>query len=318
MNQINAISDSWSDSCLYINNKYIQGIASNLHIVFSFDFYMTVGFLILILFPLLLKIYAFGLQQRLRMFYDHSRILFIYLIFLCCFSQAICTMIHLLVQQPMPCAKWDGNQLLSFHESSRTPNVSIVLLFLLFIFFLSIDIEMKLFCIIITFFLFALYSIFAIINGDSSILQVIVSSLLAVWIFSIHKLIPPIGTLLISFILPPLLIIEEAVEFSKLNWSLPLMKTAFRNSFQSTLGLLISGVLLIRFAHYRKHFNLYKTNWRLNTYIWTKTSDAIIPSMAQDNQKDNFADLLKNDLIDGILAFSLYSTGILILFHIQK
>ncbi|OHS95715.1 hypothetical protein TRFO_10357 [Tritrichomonas foetus] len=317
---LNGVSDSWTDCCLYVDNKVIYAIATTFDRLFHYDCFITVGFLILIIFPILFKLYEFGLQQRLRMFYDHSRVIFINFIFLCSFSLAISTIMHLSVQQPMPCITWDGDNIVPFRTSSRTPNEGIILLMILCHAIWIVDIELKIIRRIASILVFNLYVTFVVLNGESSISQILVSFFVGIWIISVHHFVPPIGTIILSVGSSIFVFALFGVVYPTVGWSTHLIRESLHLVFRSGIVLLVTVYQLARFGYLRRHFDWFKTNWELNRHVWMESTavDAVIPSTARDSTKDNFGNLLSNDLIDGAVGFIVYLLGNFLLLRLDQ
>lgn len=316
----NGISDSWTDRCYYVDSTFIDAVASAFNHLFRYDCFFFIEFLTLIIFPIFFKIYGSGLQQRLRLFYDHSRLIFINLAILCCLTLSISTIMHLLVHQSPPCAIWDGKNIIPFRSSSKTPHESLILIFLIFEFSLTIDIELKLFFIISSSLFTFLYILILLLSGNTSFSQILISIFVATWIFALHKFNPPIVKVFLSFTMAIITLIFFAITYSKLNWLNVFNHEAFHNSFRASFGLIASNLLFIHFSKQRKHFNWLKTNWVLNKHLWVngESNDAIIPSTSSESQKDDFGNLLTYDLIGGIFGFILYLTGDLILYYLDR
>ena len=315
----NGVSDSWTDCCYYIDNKFINALSSTFNHLFHFDCFIIAEFLTLIFFPIFFKIYAFGLQHRLRLFYDNSRLIFINFMILCSFSIAITTLMHLLVHQAPPCVMWNGKDIKPFRESSKIPHEGLMLATILVGFAITIDIESKIICIVLSLLISFLYIIALLLNGDASFFQIIISILVGTWIFSLHRFNPPILKLIISFAVAILTIVFFIITYLKLSWRNSFNHNDFHHSLRASFSLIVSNLLLLHFSKQRKHFRWLKTDWALNKHTWGSTSsDAIIPSSANDSQKDDFGNLLTYDLIGGAVGFFLYLLGDLIIYQLDR
>lgn len=315
----NGVSDSWTDCCYYIDNKFINALASTFSHLFHFDCFIIAVFLTLIFFPIFFKIYAPGLQQRLRLFYDNSRLIFINFMILCSFAHAISTLMHLLVHQSSPCVTWDGNDIKPFRTSSKTPHEGIILATILVEFSLTIDIELKIFCIILSFLFSFLYIIALLLNGDASFLQAIISIFVAIWIFCLHRFNPPILKLIISFAVVILIIVFFVITYTKLSWMSAFNHDDFHHSFRALFSLVVSNLLLLYYSKQRKHFHWLKANWALHKHTWaSSSSEAVIPNSASDSQSNDFGNLLTYDLIGGSIGFFIYLLGDLIIYYLDR
>lgn len=315
----NGVSDSWTDCCYYIDNIFITAVASAFSRLFHFECFIIAVFLILIFFPIFFKIYATGLQQRLRLFYDNSRLIFINFMILCSFSLGVTTIIHLLVHQSSPCITWDGKSIKPFRSSSKIPHEGIILVSLLVQFSLTIDIELKIISIILSFLISFLYVIALLLNGDASFIQIIISILIAIWIFSLHKFTPPVLKVVISLAITVLTIIIFVITYIKLSWSNIFNHDDFHHSFRASFALLVSNFLLFHFSRQRKHFNGFKSDWALYKQAWrSSSSDAVIPNSANDSKKDDFGNLLTYDLIGASIGLFIYLIGDLIIYYFDR
>jgi len=308
---MNSISDHWFDCCLYSPNPIFDAISLALNRIFQYDCIVTVVFLILIIFPILFKIYGFGLQQRLRDFYDSSRIVFINFLFLCSFSMAISTIVHLWIQQPMPCITWDGRSISPSKNGSRTPNEEIIVLLILVESIWSLKIGMAFLCKIISILLFGTHCYSSIISGYSSISQVCVSISLGLWIIFLIKFLPPIGLPIFGFFATAGVGGLFFVLFPKYKWDLPIIRESLQICLRSSIVLIASCILLIRFANARREFKWMRLSWGFG---WGATTadvmdEVIVPSMIKEAPLDDFGNILTTDLIDGCVCFWIFLAG---------
>ena len=313
---LNAISDSWYDKCFYENNDFANSIALSFNRIFQFDCIITVGFLILIIFPVLFKIYGFGLQQRLRHFYDNSRSIFINFLFLCALSLSLSTIFHLWVQQPMPCIIWDGRNVLPTTLGSRTPNEELIITLILVESIWSLKIGMNFLRKLISLILLLSDCYTALLTGSSSISQLLVSLSLGFWIIFLFKFLPPIGLPITSIISSLIVIFLFFYLFPNFGWDSSLMRESLQICIRSSIVLICSLILQIRFAFVRVEFDWFKLNWGFgwNSIQTDSSDDVIVPSMLKETPQDDFGRVLTSDLIDGIITFFLFLLGNTLLF----
>ena len=308
---LNALTDNWFDCCMKMDWRVLPAIAQAFNRMFQFDCVITVDYLILIIFPILFKIYGFGVQQRLRNFYDSSRLVFIEFLFLCSFSVILSSIMHIWIQQPMPCITWDGRNVKIFEHSSRTPNPEIIMIFILAwgVWSLKIGIPLirKFICVTI----FLLECTASILSGYSSISQILISIVIGMWIVFLFNFLPPIGIPTIGFASIIGAAIIFGISFPKFNWDTELIKSSFHLCIRGIISLLICCLLQLRFGFARDEFDWSKINWGLG---WGNpnegsSDDVVIPSMIRENVKDDFGKILKIDLTDSIIAFVVFLLG---------
>ena len=317
---INGISDNWFDCCFYVDNKAMNSISSSFNFLFHYDNLITVVFIILILFPILFKLYAFRTQQRLRIFYDQARTSFLNFIFLCSLSLSVCAILHLVIKQPAPCFIWNGLSAEPLKESSRTPNENMIMIliacnFVIFAKFGNLIIKFA-FALI----LLVLFSAFSVSSGESSISQIFISFFVGIWIFFIHKFVSPAENVVISTIIVICVFTVYGVNYPSDDWESSLVRHSLHLVFKGAFALIIYVYLQIRFGFNRKDFDWFKRDWVLNEHTWARsaTADAIIPSMAKDSPNDDFGKTLSNDLFDGIIVFLFYLIGNLIQYYLDN
>lgn len=309
--KLNAVSDHWFDQCFDISNNLMASVSNAFDRLFQYDCIVTVGFQILIIFPVLFKIYGFGVQQRLRKFYDTSRGLFISFLFLCSFSMAICTLIHLWIQQPMPCLIWDGRTLSPGNNSSRSPNEELIIILILARAIWSLKFGhsffRKLTCITIV----LLDYTAALLSGVSSISQIILSVSIGFWIMCLYELLPPIG-IPISCVLGILAMVTVfSLNYPRYGFQSDLICKSLHYCIKSTIVLAISCLLQLRFGFSRDSFDWFAVGWgpRWKTNDSDSSDDVIIPSMVREAPVSDFGKVLKFDLIDSLIAFILFLLG---------
>jgi hypothetical protein len=305
---LNAVSDNWFDRCMKTDNRLLAAIVQAFSRVFQFDCIVTIIYLILIIFPILFKIYGFGIQQRLRNFYNSSRLIIIEFLFLFSFSVDLCTIIHLCIQQPMPCVIWNGRDLSPLTHSSRTPNHELIVVFILCIGVWSLKIGIPLVRRTICVAIVLLECVAAVLSGYSSISQALISLTFGVWIIFLFNFLPPVGIPVIGSVAFVSSCVLFGVTFPKYQWSTALIKTSLHLCARGAISLFISCILLLRFGFAREEFDWHKVSWGLG---WKNnkegsSDDVVIPSMIRESFKDDFGSVLKTDLIVSIIAFILF------------
>lgn len=308
---LNANSDNWYDRCLKMDGRVLQAIAQAFNRIFQFDCIVTVVYLILIIFPILFKIYGFGVQQRLRNFYDSSRLVFIEFLFLCSFSVDLCTIIHLCIKQPMPCITWNGRDLDPFSHSSRTPSHELIITFILCIGVWSLKIGIPLVRRTICITIVILECVSNVLSGYASISQALISLAFGFWVTFLFNFLPPVGIPIIGFVALVSSCCLFGVNFSKYSWETSLIKTSLHLCARGAISLFISCLLQLRFGFAREEFDWQKVSWGPG---WGKgnegsSDDVVVPSMIKENARDDFGNVLKIDLIDSIVAFVLFLIG---------
>lgn len=311
---LNGISDSWIDRCYYQTSSIFSTTANTFNRLFHYDYIITVVFLVLVILPILFNIYGSGVQQRLRRFYDSARAAFVRFLFECSFAVGMCTVFHLLVEQAMPCVQWDGRSLYAFTNSSRTPNDEIVLLLMICQVIWSLPVKLVWLrrLLVICFLIFD--CVIVVLNGTSSIFQVLMSAALGVWVIAFTKFIPPIGIPICSGILLLVESILFGLSFSKYGFKVSLIRESLHLTFRSLVVLLISVFMMLRYSCTRESFDWFKSPLKDIQGAKSSRGEAVIPSMVVDATTDMFGALLQKDLIDSTIGFVLYLLGNFLLF----
>ena len=313
---LNGVSDSWIDKCFYQSDSMFVTTANTFNRLFHYDYVITVVFLILIILPVLFNIYGSGVQQRLRLFYDAGRVLFVQFLFECSFAVGICTVFHLLVEQSMPCVRWDGRSLFPFTNSSRTPNDEIVLVLILCQVLWSLPVKLVWLRRIVAVCLIMFDCVSVVLMGISSIFQVLVSATLGLWVIAVTKFIPPVGVPICSGIL---LLVEATLfglSFAKYRFETSLISESLHLACRSLVVLVISVFIMLRYSCSRGSFEWFAVSWTRRSLQGTDSGagEAVIPSMNVDSAQDNFGSLLTGDLFDATIGFVLYLIGNCVLF----
>ncbi|EAY02890.1 hypothetical protein TVAG_168920 [Trichomonas vaginalis G3] len=308
---MNGVSDSLFDCCLQNDNKIVQAISLAFDRMFQFDCVLTVDYLILIIFPILFKIYGFGVQQRLRNFYDTARLIFIEFIFLCSFSVSLTTIIHLFIKQPMACVTWDGRTIAPAFNGSRSPNHEIIIIMILGlgVWFLKVgyDKVRKLITIVVI----AVECVSTVFAGCASISQALISVAFGFWVVFLFKFIPPIGIPILGVFTIIISITLFIFTYKHYIWNALMLRQSMHLCVRGFISLVISICLELRFGFGREDFDWMKISWGSH---WSNQStedddEVVIPSMIKENIRDDFGKLLKNDLIDSVIAFIVFLLG---------
>ena len=313
---LNARGDQWYSRCYYLDVKVVNGIKASLTRIFNFDCLTTIIFLIIIIFPALFNIYNFGVQQKLRLFYDNSRQMLINFLFMISFGVAFSSSIHLILNQPMPCVTWDGINVQPTLNAVRSPDEEIVIVVILCSLLISLKFNSRLSFCIIALTITVLECFGSVFCGLSSISTVIFSILLGVWIVCVFLSLPIGGIPILGifiFILNFVLFIITLVKYSLHN---ELFNDSLHLCFRSTLTVLISCFLLIVFGKARPGFDWKQLNSKSN--IGSDDAVISIPSMVNDEEQDSFGILLNTDLMFSIIAFILYLISNIILTYIDE
>lgn len=313
---MNGVADNLFDCCLAKNNKLVQAVSLAFDRMFQIDCVLTVDYLILIIFPILFKIYGFGVQQRLRNFYDSSRLIFIEFIFLCSFSVSITSIMHLFIKQPMACISWNGHSIEPALKSTRTPNPEIIIILILGlgVWFLKVgyDTIRKL----ITFIIIAVEIVSTVLAGCASISQALISVIFGFWVVFLFKFIPPIGIPVLGAFTLILSIMILIFSNKKVIFGSPLMSQSTNMLIRSLISLLTSIILELRFGMGREDFDWKKISWgaRWSNRDLGDDDEVVIPSMIKENIRDDFGKLLRNDLIDSVISFIIFLLGNVIVY----
>lgn len=320
---LNGQSDSWVNSCLYTDNKIIQSISNGVSRLIQFDSLFLVGFLSLIMFPVLFSIYSFGLQQKLRTYYNSLRNSMIRFFFIFAFSFASSTIFHLLIQQPTPCVYWErstGVSPLKFQSySSKSPNENIIIILVISTLLWEIQINIQLMLRLFAMMLLILFCFVEVIMGYSSVIQVIISLFWGFWIVSFFKLVPPIVYPISGGLVGFVLFVLFGIRFKQFGWDAPMMKESLTLSLRSSLMLLIYSAYIIHFGLSRKDFSWFKID--MSSSRMANPNDffnALVPQMSTNEQQTDFGHLLNVDIIITFIGFILYLIGNFVLYYINN
>lgn len=320
---LNGLSDLWVNSCLYTNNKFITAISNGISRLIQFDSLLLVGFLTLLMFPVLFSIYSFGLQQKLRTYYNSLRNNLLKCFFIFSFSFGSSTVFHLLIQQPTPCVHWDREtQVLPLKfqsNSSKSPNEDIIIILVIFSLLWEIQIGFQVLIRLLAMALLLLFCAVEIYMGYSSILQVIISLFWGFWIVSFFKLMPPIIYPISGCLLSVVLFTLFGYRYRQYGWDEPMMKEPLLLSIRSSFVLLIYSGYIIHFGLSREDFKWFKTDLQ-GTRVSNpnKFFNALVPPMSTNEPLSDFGHLLNIDILVTFIGCLIYLIGNYVLYSINN
>lgn len=306
-----AISDNFFESCHISDEPWAISIAETYRRFFHYDILCVIICLVLIVIPILFKIYGFGVQTQLRNFYNKIRYGFIFTLTLLGLAAGVSSIIHLFIKQQPACLKWDTNRLFLTTNQWSMPSVDAIITVIIADALISLKTRYILLRIIIAVLLVFLDGVVAVKTGMTSVIGAIASYSLGVWIISYNRFVPPICIAISEGVVIIANAILVGISGADFGISFAMTKEANFLSLRGIFVMVISELLFVRFKLTREDFTWFGSGW--TDPLTCEESDsgnlAEIPKMDSGNVVSDFGAVLNGDLIDSVISFVVFLFG---------
>ena len=312
-----AIADDWWDACHIVkDNQMVNAIAETYRRTIHFDSIATIFCILLIVLPMLFKIYGFGIQTQLKSFYNKLYSGFNFYQVLLGLITEVIALLHLFVNQQPACVRWYRNQIQFNLGGLRSPNLDLAMMVLLAEALISYHTKFAILRIIIAITFVVLDAVTKILIGATNVSGAVETIALALWIIYFSKFVPPIVITSLSFLITLFLIIAICVSCSTFNQGIGFstLKDSYFIALRGIFLAVISQVQYIHYAFSRSDFRWLSSNWTEEFRFRESDSDggdAEIPrGMANTETKSvDFGKVLDRDLILGSICFICFLFG---------
>jgi len=303
-----AISDNYYDSCLYDPGNSYFAIAESFRRFLHFDCIVTLILQLLIILSVLFKIYGFGMQQPLRIFYNKVRFGLIKMLSLFSFAAGFCAICNLWFDIQPACLKWDQTQIYTFSRSWRTPNIDNIVTLILSLSFFSMKMNWFTGILVSMFIIVDCFSSLKI--GAVTINGLIITEFLGVWIFCLFEFLPTIAIPLLNLIIIicniVLFVPKSGLYQAKINTAMDSLHLALRGPFV----IIISQILLLGHAKNQDDFDWFDSDgFSLSNQDSDDIFKAEIPRMQTKIRTHDFGEILKRDLYYSSIGFLAFLIG---------
>lgn len=299
----NVYKDNWLNECILIKNTFITSLNFALDRIFNFDSLVTIILLVIIIFPVLFQIYGFGVQLKLRNFYDNARKMFMNFLFLISLGVCLSTLLRLIVNQPIHCLIWDGRNVHPTENGGNSPDEAIISVTIFCLSTISLSIGYRWAFIIASVILIIFECLGSIFTGHSSISSAFLSFFIGVWIVCLFRYMPVGITPLFGICIFIINFVLFIVKYTEFTWGNEIMRDSLHLCFRSSFTLLIDCILLIIFGYTRPDYDWSQSNHDANRFSDDNDDIVTIPSMVSEETGDNFGTILKKDLFYSFIAF---------------
>ena len=315
-----AISDNYWDACHIKNSGAMIAIAETYRRTIHFDSIATIFCIVLLILPLLFKIYKFGQQLQLKTFYNKLYSGFNFYQVLLGLMAQVTAILHLFINQQPACIKWNRNQINYTLGMLRNPNLDLLLAVLLAEALISYKMNMfttrqiiaTLGRVLIAIVFVLLDAIAKIYAGSTNISGVVETIALGIWIIYYAKFVPPIVLCITCGLVTLLNIIAICISTSIHPGGVAVyaMKDSYYIAFRGLFVSIISMITYINHAFSIEDFPWFGSDWDKKFVVKDSDSDsAEIPKIGNPETKTDFGNVLNRDLIVGFVCFVLYLFG---------
>ena len=315
-----AVSDNWWDACHIQNSGAMIAIAETYRRTIHFDSIATIFCILLLILPLLFKIYKFGQQLQLKSFYNKLYSAFNFYQVLLGLMTQLTAILHLFINQQPACINWDRNQISYNLGELRNPNLDLIISVLLAEALISYKMNLDSikqviakiasFTIAIVFVL--LDAVAKIYAGSTNISGVVETIALGIWVIYYAKFVPPLFLCITCGFVTLLNIIAICVSTSLHPGGIDVyaLKDSYYIAFRGLFVSVISMIAYINHAFSIEDFNWFGSDWDKKFVVKDSDSDsAEIPKIGSQEVKTDFGNVLNRDLIVGFVCFILYLFG---------
>lgn len=308
---LHGISDGWFDACLYRGSMFSDAVCETFRRICHFDTLFTVSLEAMIILSVLFRIYGFGLQQKLRDFYNNLRFLFLKFAIILSLGAAVTAACHLTLKQQPACVQWANAGIMSIANTWRTPDNDLLVVIII----CSTMAKAKIANIWIrssaAVLLILTYSVCSVCSGYAAISQVLITWSIGAWLILFVGFIPPAAVPGLQAFVILVDAILFGVNYRIYKWDY-IMRSTMHLAVRGILTVAISMYLFIRYAMTRKHFQWLNVKWgeKWRDHDDSSGDDAIIPRMADQNWVAiEFGTMLKRDMIDTFLMAVTFMFG---------
>lgn len=303
---ISAISDKWYEACHAKSSGFFIGMTETYRRTLHYDAIVTIMAIILIILPILFKIYGFGVQTQLLKFYNK-------LVYNFCFYQLLlgmgfefCAILHIFINQQPACLKWDVNRTFFNRGVTRNPNPDLVLQTILVSALISYTKKYRIARYLIAFILLLFGVLSQIFGGVTSVMGAISSVSLGVWLICLAKFVTPIVFSIFNGILILLDVIAVIVSSALFGFRFYNTKDSNYLAIRGLATVAMSAVFYIHYGLSRENFEWFSSDWTESIHEKDSDSGAEIPKMDTGAKTVDFGSVLNGDLICSIVGFSIF------------
>lgn len=317
-----AISDDKWNGCLYKPSEFIKTVAETYRRTVHFDSIVTIFCIILIIMPMLFKIYRFGIQTQLRAFYNRLYLNFSHYLTTIGLMTELASLVHLFINQQPACIRWENGQLKYNTGSLRVPHLDLLLACLLAEALISYKTRMIIMRFVVGFLFVALDVVGMILNGCTSVCGALSSVFFALWVICYTKFMPPIvlsGTCGVVTLISLITLFVVKGQYPD-GFGFYNLKDTYFICLRGIFVTVISQIMYIQYGITRDDFKWIGAKW--TEELGNDESDsgnvAEIPRMDVGTKSVDFGKTLSRDLSFGILSFGLFLFGIYVIGSFPK
>jgi hypothetical protein len=297
------LSDAWFDRCQAVGSEAFHLIFSAFQLLFHFD---TLNFILgelLLLLPVFFRLYGFGVQQKLTRFYNETRAQLLRFMYLFAISTVLCSILQLLLCQTPACMTWDGINYSPLRLTYSSPNLDIVVITILACILITVTIKVLSVASVVAGLFFIGVFVSAVLSGNVTIDQALLSSGIGSWLFFTFRFLPPLFVPLAAVVLAVPSLGYYAMWILEEGNDAVVVSASVVPGIRGCLLLAVNVFLYFRFVRRQENFKWRGVNWDRGRASSSDSSVvAVIPDVIPSGG-DMFGTRLKWDIIDGIIAF---------------
>ena len=308
---LHGISDGWFNGCLYRGNKFSDAVCETFRRICHFDTLFTVTLEVMIILSVLFMIYGFGLQQKLRDFYNELRFIFLKFAIILSLGTGVTAACHLILKQQPACVQWSATGFRSITNTWRTPDNDLLVVVIICSTLAKAHVARAWIRSTAALAFILVYSICIVCSGYAAVSQVIVTCAIGAWVILLVGFIPPAA---VPFVQGFVVIVDSVlfgVNYRVYHWDY-IMRSTMHLAVRGILTICISIYLFVSYAMTRKNFEWRKVKWyeKVRDTDDGSGDDALIPRMAdQKSVAIEFRTVLKRDLIETLVMAVVFMIG---------
>ncbi|EAY22215.1 hypothetical protein TVAG_093890 [Trichomonas vaginalis G3] len=304
-----AISDKWYDVCHTKARGGMIGITETYRRTIHYDAIVTIIAIILIILPMLFKIYGFGLQTQLRNFYNRLVLNFCFYENLIGLGALVCSIFHIYINQQPACLRWDKNKTYFLRGQFRSPSPDLVTMTILASAIISYTPKFKIARYSIATIILVLDIFAQIYGGLSSYAGAVSSVALEFWVICFSKFVPPCT--FTAFNIVVIILALSAVIYSsiKFEYDADNNRDSHYLAIRGMLAAIMAQVFYVNYGLSREDFNWMGSDWTEELEENDSDSGAEIPKMDTGAKTVDFGKVLNGDLYCGCIDFIIFLSG---------